>query len=243
MISFANIPKEITDFCKQCAEDLAPVTEDTARIECIRREFPVLLRNTSLFARILADITSGGKYPDLGYPTMFDNELLLCADANRLFSLRLFLWDPGDYTPVHDHSSWGVIGPVSGKLEVVNYRREDSGSQAAQAHLVEAERLLLQPGETAFTLPLNDGIHMIGNPTSEAMLSLSLYGNPLPRGYINGFDPATGRVYQILAPKIKKKLLATKALLGLDKATGEEALKRVRDHHLDIMRSTAAKPE
>ncbi|RJP67581.1 MAG: hypothetical protein C4532_14465 [Candidatus Abyssobacteria bacterium SURF_17] len=243
MISLSNIPGEITEFCARCAEGLPSLTEDNARIQCIRKEFPSLLRNTSLFARILADITSGAKYPDLGYATMFDNELLLYADPGRLFSLRLFLWDAGDYTPVHDHSSWGVIGPVSGTLEVINYRRDDPGSQAGQARLIEAERLLLEPGETAFTLPLNDGIHTIGNPTDEAMLSLSLYGSPLPRGYINGFDLATGYIYQIVAPKIKKKVLATKALIGLDKAAGEDAFKRVRAHHLDIMRSAAENPK
>ena len=151
---------------------------------------------------------------------MFDNELLLYADKAHLFSLRLFLWDPREYTPAHDHNSWGVIGPVSGELEVVNYRRADDSSKEGYARLVEIDRLRLQPGETTFTYPLGDGIHKAGNPTDETLLSLGLYGTPLPRGYLNGFDVPGRRVYRILAPKTRKKQLAIRALKSLNKTVG-----------------------
>lgn len=212
------IPTEIRLFCEWCAQGLAGITEDESSFKFIRGELSHLLLNKPLFAKILQQLIQEGKYPDLRYSTMFDNELLLYADNTHLFSLRMFLWDPGDYTPVHDHNSWGVIGPVSEELEVINYRREDDGSQEGYARLVETERMRLQPGETSFTLPLNEGIHSIGNPTRETILSLSLYGNPLPRGYINGFDLNGHRMYQIISPKVKKKQLAIRALHGLVKA-------------------------
>jgi predicted metal-dependent enzyme (double-stranded beta helix superfamily) len=116
---------------------------------------------------------------------------------------------------VHDHNSWGVIGPVSGGLAVTNYRREDDGSQEEYARLVESGNARLIPGETACTLPLNEGIHKVGNPTQETLLSLSMYGRPLSRGHVNGFDVAKQRVYRIHAPRLKKKLLAADALRGL----------------------------
>lgn len=222
-------PLEISAFCQRCAEALSGITEDEARIELIRSELPRLLLNRSLFAKILRDLAAGGKYPDLRHSTMFDNELLLYADGMRLFSLRLFLWYPGEYTPVHDHNSWGVIGPISGELEVVNYRREDDGSQQGYACLVEVERFRLRPGETSFTLPLNEGIHKTGNPTQEAMLSLSLYGNPLSRDYIHGFDIDRHSAYRILSPKMKKRLRAARALHSLEEEMGSGDSKALAD--------------
>lgn len=213
-------PQEISTFCQRCSELLSGIAEDQARIEWVRSELPRLLLNQSLFTKILHDLVEGGNYPDLRHSTMFDNELLLYADGARLFSLRLFLWDPGRYTSVHDHSSWGVIGPVSGELEVINYRREDDGSREGYARLVEIERFRLRPGETGFTLPLNEGIHATGNPTQEGMISVGLYGNPLPREYIHGFDVARHSVYRIFAPKTQKRLLAARALRGLEGGAG-----------------------
>jgi predicted metal-dependent enzyme (double-stranded beta helix superfamily) len=214
------MPPDISLFCKRCSEVLSGLAENEAHIEFIRSELPTLLLNKPFFTKILNNLVEGGKYPDLQYSTMFDNEFLLYTDAAHLFSLRLFLWGPGEYTPVHDHNSWGVIGPISGELEVIDYRREDDGSREGYACLVELERLRLLPGQTASTFPLNEGIHKTGNPTQESILSLSLYGNPLPRGYINGFDTAGHSVYRILSPKMKKKLLAIQVLKSLNRVIG-----------------------
>jgi hypothetical protein len=137
---------------------------------------------------------------------------------------------------VHDHGSWGVIGPVTGKFEVIGYRREDDGSEEGKATLVEEEMLTLEPGETTFTLPLNDGIHEVGNPTDETIFSLSLYGRPLPRGYIWGFDVAEGRCYRIIAPQTKKKLLIAQALPGLDAEAGDKILGELAKHPVEIFR-------
>lgn len=211
----SQVPLEITSFCKRCSDGMYGITEDESRVELFRDQLPSLLRNKPLFAEILHNLVEGGGYPDLGHSTMFDNELLLHADSSRLFTLRMFLWGPGEYTVIHDHNSWGVIGPVSGVLGVFNYKREDDGSREEYARLIETEEVRCLPGETTFTLPLNQGIHKIGNPTQESMVSLSVYGKPLARGYINGFDIDNGRIYKIFAPKSKKKMLAFQALAGL----------------------------
>lgn len=227
----SSLFQEVVSYCRRYSDGLSQLESPEDCIEFVRAELPPLLLNTRLFAGLLECLLEGLEYPDLRRATMFDNELLLYADKERLFSLRMFLWGPGEYTPVHDHNAWGVIGPVSGELDVANYTREE-------ARVVATERFHLAPGDTVSTLPLDDGIHKIGNPTGETMISLSLYGKPLPRGYINGFDPDTGRVYRIVAPKIKKKLLALQALDGIDSALGEAALNRVREGALEIFRSS-----
>ena len=211
----SQVPLEIASFCKRCSDALSWTTENESCVELVRDELPILLFNKPLFAEILHSLVEGGGYPDLGRSTMFDNELLLHADSSRLFTLRMFLWGPGEYTVIHDHNSWGVIGPVSGVLGVFNYKREDDGSREEYACLIETEELRCLPGQTTFTLPLNQGIHKIGNPTQESMVSLSVYGKPLDRGYINGFDIDNDRIYKIFPPKSKKKMLAFQALAGL----------------------------
>ena len=206
---------EINSACEKWSEGLSRLKDDSACVDYARRELPNLLQNKELFARILNEVVNGGKYPDIKSATMFNNELLLFTDPSRQLSLRLFLWAPGEYTVIHDHNSWGVIGPVSGLLEVLNYKREDDGSKEGYAELVCTKTLSCMPGETAFTLKLDRGIHNIGNPTNEAMVSLGMYGNPIRRGYINGFDLERKSVYKIFPPKVKKRTLAKQALSGL----------------------------
>jgi predicted metal-dependent enzyme (double-stranded beta helix superfamily) len=206
------MPAELAEFCERCSSLLAGDPDAQSAIDSVGPELEDLLRQRTLFATLLSDTAAGGTLLDLRRSTMFDNEILLHADPSRRFSLRLYLYEPGDFTPVHDHNSWGVIGPVSGELEVTNYLRKDDGSLPGHARLVPRGTSRLAPGETESTLPLNAGIHKVGNPTHETLLSVSLYGPPIQREHINGFDLAEQRVYPIYAPKTKKRRLAAQAL-------------------------------
>ena len=40
-------------------------------------------------------------------------------------SLYVLVWRPGQWTPVHDHGTWGVVGVVQGVLEERNLIRVD----------------------------------------------------------------------------------------------------------------------
>lgn len=235
-----HIPEAIVLFCEKCSRALSKLDAAEAKVEYARKELPGLLLDRPLFTVIVRDLVDGARYPDLQQITMFDNEVLLFSDPDHLYSLRLFLWEPEEYTQVHDHGSWGVIGPITGELEVINYSREDDGSNEDHARLAESKRVKLQPGETEFTLPLDEGIHKVGNPTQETIVSLSLYGKAIPRGYINGFDLETGRVYKILPPKTRKKILSMQALPGLDGSVAREALARKAGHPVEIYRKTSA---
>jgi len=234
----SNLIGELNAYCTEWSHALANMTEMESRIEYSSAELSRLLRRKDILVELLCSLVMGDKYPDIKKAMMFDNEFLLYSDPNRLFSLRLFIWEPGEYTSIHDHNSWGVIGPVSGEFEVVNYRR-NGNAESGSAVLQETERLCLLPGETTSTLPLDDGIHKVGNPTAESILSLSIYGNALPRGYINEFDPATGEIRPLYAPQVKKKLLAIRALPDLDKSRSEDVLKQKREDRLEIIRTAS----
>jgi hypothetical protein len=165
-----------------------------------------------LFEGVLQEILSGSPDPHLRQETLFDNELVLYRDSGRLYSLRLYIFAPGEHTFVHDHVSSGVSGPVFGGLEIIRYRREDDGAEPWQARLGMSERLAMRPGETETTLPFDQGIHRTGNSADGVALMASVYGTPLRRPYIQRFNLESGRVYRVYPPHLRKRMLAEQAL-------------------------------
>ena len=205
-------PEELLKICKRWAEVFEKQRDEVARIEFIRAELPALLLNEGLFVGILENLTKGGNYPDIRQARMFEDEMLLHLNRKRLFSIRMFLYGAHDYTPIHDHNSWGVSGSALGELGVVKYLREDDGSVAGFARLTRTEQLTLKPGETEVTLPLEQGIHQTGNPTEKAIIMISVYGSPIRRLFVNRFDMKENKVDKLYPPRIKKKMLAGQAL-------------------------------
>jgi len=205
-------PIELLKICNRWSEAVEGISGDAARIEFFQNELPGFLRNQSLFTKLLKNIKGGSPYPDLRQAQMIDDEILLYLNPKRLFSLRMFLYGPGDYTPIHDHSSWGVSGAAVGELGVIRYGREDDGSVEGYAQLLQAAPVYLQPGEIELTRPLNDGIHQTGNPVDGTTIMISVYGSPMRRLYINCFDYKASKVERLYPPRIKKKMLAAQAL-------------------------------
>ena len=212
MKAHSQMPADFRMFCKRFSQNLEKLSGYEARLDYIKKEFPGLLANKSFFSTILNNVANGAAYPDIREATMFTNEILLYADEKRLFSIRIYLWKPGEFTPAHDHSAWGVIGSVSGDLGVIKYSRNDDGSRKDYADLVEKQKLTLSPGEFDVVLPLNKGIHKTGNLTDTTSLTVHLYGNPIRRPYINRFDLDTGRIYRMYSPRTEKRMLASEAL-------------------------------
>jgi predicted metal-dependent enzyme (double-stranded beta helix superfamily) len=188
------------------------------RIAFTRTEMPALLLNRRLLKKIITDIVKGKHYPDIRQATMFSNEFILYINNRRLYSVRLYIYEPGQYTPVHDHNSWGVYGCVSKKVEVIRFRRQDDETRQGYARLRETDRIMLRPGDTSVVLPLNDGIHQAGNPATGTCVMLSVYGTPIRRLYVNQYDPTRNRVSRRYPPRLRKKRLATQALetMGVD---------------------------
>jgi len=212
------LQKQLQMICQTWAAAIKTIGGREGRIAFFEAELPALLVNRPLFEGVLKGILSGSPYPDLRQETLFGNELILYLDPGRMFSLRLYLFGPGEHTSVHDHTSWGVFGSAFGKLEVVRYRREDDGTDPDQAQLSLSRRLVLRPGETETTLPFDQGIHRTGNPGDGTTLMVSVYGTPLRRLYIQRFNLENGRVHRVFPPRIKKRILAEQALTEIERS-------------------------
>jgi hypothetical protein len=207
--------EELTAVCRKWAAAVKRISGSEGRMDFFTDELPPLLANRVLFEGVLSGILKGNPHPDLRSETMFDNELVLYRDPSRLFSLRLYIFGAGEHTAVHDHTSWGVSGSAFGKLEVVRYRREDNGADPDRARLALLGDVVLRPGATEKTLPLDQGIHCTGNPAEGTTLMLSVYGTPLRRLYIQRFNLETGRVHRVFPPRFKKRMLAEQALKAI----------------------------
>ena len=205
-------PPELISICSTWADDLDRHPRKEDKIAYFRKMLPALLLNQPLISSIVRKISREAAYTYRNRGTLFDNELLLYLDKRRRFSLRMYLHGTREYTPIHDHSSWGVLGNASGNMEIIKYRREDDGLKEDFARLRETNRIILNPGQIDTTLPLNCGIHQVGNPTDETLVVINIYGTPIRRLYINQFDPENNRVKKLFSPRLKKKMLATETL-------------------------------
>jgi predicted metal-dependent enzyme (double-stranded beta helix superfamily) len=209
---------DILDNFTRWSQEMKALKDTGQQREFIMQELPGLLKDKALFISLLNAIISQGTYPDVKSETMFESEIVLYRDPERMFSVRLYLWGQGDYDPIHDHNSWGVIGTALGTLDAINYIRVDDGSDGRHAVLEECSRQFIPTGQTFPIYPLNKGIHKTGNANEPAIIQVGIYGRNLTgRDYVNVFDINTGEISRLYLPHVKKCMLARQALEALGK--------------------------
>ncbi len=124
-------------------------------------------------------------------PFAYTRNLVYDAPDDSL-SLYALVWLPGQWTPVHDHGSWGVVGVIEGALEERNYARlsPDRGRDEGIA-LARSGVILLQNGTVTSFVPNPDLIHVTGVPADRARaVSLHLYGRMM--NSFNTYDVSAG---------------------------------------------------
>jgi predicted metal-dependent enzyme (double-stranded beta helix superfamily) len=103
-------------------------------------------------------------------PAQYRQYLLHCDPLER-FSIVSFVWGPGQSTPVHDHTVWGLIGMLRGAEISRNYRADSSGA------LVVDTVHHLEPGVVSAVSPRIGDIHQVANALADrASISIHAYG-------------------------------------------------------------------
>src|SRR5258708_17385762 len=93
-------------------------------------------------------------------PDHYTRNAIYISDDESL-SLYALVWLPGQWTPVHDHGSWGVVGVVQGLLEERSFMsadgeiRRDSGIRLKRGGVI-----LLDHGSGTTFVPNPAPIHM-----------------------------------------------------------------------------------
>src|SRR5687768_14810272 len=114
-------------------------------------------------------------------------QYLLYADPQDRFSVVSFVWGPGQKTPVHDHTVWGVIGMLRGAEKCAPFQRVDGRLEPAGAEVV------LQPGHVEMVSPRIGDIHRVSNAFDDRVsISIHCYGANIGKVQRHVFDPQTG---------------------------------------------------
>lgn len=123
------------------------------------------------------------------HPQYYQQHLLYGDPLDR-FSLVSFVWGPGQKTPVHDHTVWGVIGMLRGTECAQRYTRDAQGRIVASG--AEAT---LRPGDIDTVSPTLGDIHVVRNGLDDRVsISIHLYGGNIGRISRHVFVPGTETV-------------------------------------------------
>lgn len=114
-------------------------------------------------------------------------QFLLHCDSRERFSVVSFVWAPGQSTPVHDHTVWGLVGILRGMEIVQSYDRRGN------AVLAEGPARRLLPGEVEALSPTLGDIHQVSNGAREKVsVSIHVYGANIGAVRRSVFGPQGG---------------------------------------------------
>ena len=99
-------------------------------------------------------------------------QYLLYRDPAARFSVVSFVWGPGQSTPIHDHTVWGLIGLLRGAEISQDYRRRADGSLEKSG---QPQRL--ETGVVTAVSPSLGDIHQVFNAYDDRIsVGIHVYG-------------------------------------------------------------------
>jgi 3-mercaptopropionate dioxygenase len=99
-------------------------------------------------------------------------QYLLYADARQRFSVVSFVWGPGQQTPIHDHTVWGLIGVLRGAEFAAPYARDGRGTLRQTG-----SEIRLAAGDVEAVSPSLGDIHRVRNAYDDrTSISIHVYG-------------------------------------------------------------------
>ena len=116
-------------------------------------------------------------------PARYRQYLLHCDSAER-FSVVSFVWGPGQSTPIHDHTVWGLVGVLRGAETSRRFARTPEGK------LIAGSEARLEPGQVEGLSPAAGDIHQVSNAFADrASVSVHVYGANIGAVRRSTFDP------------------------------------------------------
>lgn len=99
-------------------------------------------------------------------------QFLLHADSTERFSVVSFVWGPGQATPVHNHTVWGLIGMLRGAEYSQGYALDAQGNAQPQGEAVR-----LDVGDVEAVSPTIGDLHRVHNAHADRVsISIHVYG-------------------------------------------------------------------
>ena len=155
--------------------DLRPLrTFVRAATEAVAQPRPEADLLADLRGRLAALVQRDDWLPDeLAQPhPQFYRQYLLHCDPLERFSVVSFVWGPGQQTPVHDHTVWGLIGMLRGQEESQPYAPDAGGAMVPHGAPTR-----LVPGQVEAVSPTLGDVHLVRNAVpGQVSISIHVYG-------------------------------------------------------------------
>lgn len=120
--------------------------------------------------------------------TYYRQYLLYCDPLER-FSVVSFVWGPGQSTPVHDHTVWGLVGVLRGAEVCESFERAPTGG------LRSLGASTLATGQVDAVSPSIGDIHAVKNAFDDRVsISIHVYGADIGAVHRHVFNTDTGEV-------------------------------------------------
>ena len=115
-------------------------------------------------------------------------QYLLYADPLDRFSVVSFVWGPGQKTPIHNHTVWGMVGQLRGAEQETPYFQQADGSYQASTSSI------FFPGQVATVSPNTHDVHVVANHLEDQpSISIHVYGGNIGKIRRAVFDPQNGQ--------------------------------------------------
>ena len=119
--------------------------------------------------------------------SQYYQQYLLYADPFDRFSVVSFVWGPGQKTPIHNHTVWGMVGQLRGEEKGTHYHQQSDGSYKAGSSSI------CSPGHVDTVSPNTHDIHEVANNhQDQTSISIHVYGGNIGKVQRAVFDPITG---------------------------------------------------
>ena len=109
-----------------------------------------------------------------GHPDKYTRHTLY-ADPQGRFTVLAIVWMPGQSTPVHGHTAWGVVAVYEGRPTVALYEYEPGYGA------LPGKEICCVPGEVSWVRAGIQYPHRIFNADQRVAITLHTYGRDLSR--------------------------------------------------------------
>jgi len=119
-------------------------------------------------------------------------QYLLYRELGNRFSVVSFVWQPGQKTPIHDHTVWGLVGVMRGEEMCEEYRTDSDGVHEGGKHRLPA-------GAIDRVSPRIGDVHRVSNAGQVTAVSIHVYGADIGTTGRHVFDESTGAVTEFVS--------------------------------------------
>lgn len=157
----------------------------TELVDSTAEESVVLDRGGQMLREL---VSRDGWLPDIYATARSDRyaQYLLHCDPLERFSMVSFVWGPGQRTPIHNHTVWGLVGQLRGSEQADEYELREGLPAATGTSSV------MTPGDVDAVSPTIGDWHRVINISDDVSISIHVYGGNVGAIHRLKFDEAEG---------------------------------------------------